>query len=292
MAAAKIYQIYYDSKTKAALDPAFIPLDNTANERPDWFEFWVIRSFLRSSKLDENQLYGFLSPSFNRKTGLRGSDLLAFLGQVPAEIEVVLFSHGWDQIAYYQNVFEQGDYCHPGLLEASEKFFNEIGFQVDLKSLVGHSMNSVFSNYFVAKPKFWMEWLEVADKLWNVCEFTHGAAAKLLNSSGLYQSGDQEVSLKVFLQERIVSLLLAIQNFVVMNLDLSHQLLANDKLFPPGMRTAKLLSVCDTMKLEFAHSRADFFNQAYMQCRSAIGFNDYFNRASSLWVTPLKTYGN
>lgn len=288
MAAAKIYQIYYDSKSKAALDSAFTPLDNTANERPDWFEFWVIRNFLKSSRLDENQLYGFLSPSFNGKTGLRGSDLLAFLGQVPTEIEVVLFSHGWDQIAYYKNVFEQGEYYHPGLLEASEKFFNEIDYRVDIKSLVGHSMNSVFSNYFVAKPKFWRVWLQLADKLWDVCECTDGAAATLLNSSGLYKSGDQEVSLKVFLQERIVSLLLATQDFVVMNLDLSHRLMANERLFPPGMRTAKLLSVCDTMKLEFAHSRADFFNQAYMQCRSAIGFNDYFNRAPSLWVAPLK----
>ena len=40
-----IYQIYYSKETRSKLDPGFIPLDNTENQRPDWREFWCIKSF-------------------------------------------------------------------------------------------------------------------------------------------------------------------------------------------------------------------------------------------------------
>ena len=37
------YQIYYSEQTRDALDPGFLPLDNLANPRPDWREYWPIR---------------------------------------------------------------------------------------------------------------------------------------------------------------------------------------------------------------------------------------------------------
>ena len=42
----EIYQIYYSEKTREILDPSFIPLDNTQNNRADWWEYWPIRNFL------------------------------------------------------------------------------------------------------------------------------------------------------------------------------------------------------------------------------------------------------
>ena len=58
--AIHIYQIYYDQATKQALDPGFIPLDNSNTERPDWYEFWPIRKFLKENQLQEDYWYGFL----------------------------------------------------------------------------------------------------------------------------------------------------------------------------------------------------------------------------------------
>ena len=54
MHAMHIYQIlsYYTSRQE--LDPDFGVLDNSANERPDWFEYWPIRRFLLEEALDEN----------------------------------------------------------------------------------------------------------------------------------------------------------------------------------------------------------------------------------------------
>ena len=55
-----IYQIlnYYTSRQE--LDPGFDVLDNSANERPDWFEYWPIRKFLLNEPLNEEAFYGFL----------------------------------------------------------------------------------------------------------------------------------------------------------------------------------------------------------------------------------------
>lgn len=283
MALANIYQIFYDQKTKQALDPAFIPLDNTANERPDWYEFWVIRNFLKTQTLEERRLYGFLSPSFRNKTGVRGADLLGFLGQLPAEIDVVLLSHGWDQIAYFKNVFEQGDYCHPGLLDASERFFRDCKSALDIRTLTGNSMNSVFSNYFLAKPAFWRAWLEMANCLWDICEHQTGVLSDTLRSSGRYLSGGQEAALKVFVQERIVCALLGEKKFNAINLDFGHVLPVNNRLFAEDLRTRKLLLACDTMKLEFDYGKDEKFNQAYWHCRRAVAFNDFFGRHDVLW---------
>jgi hypothetical protein len=58
-AAINVFQIFYDDRSRRSLDGGFIPLDNTRNERPDWFEFWVIRDFLRNNRLDANAWLAF-----------------------------------------------------------------------------------------------------------------------------------------------------------------------------------------------------------------------------------------
>ena len=63
-----LYQIYFDEISRKNLDPGFLPLDNSKNERPDWREYWPIRQFLIKESLNENALYGFLSHKFFQKT--------------------------------------------------------------------------------------------------------------------------------------------------------------------------------------------------------------------------------
>ena len=158
-----LYQIFYNEETRSALDGGFIPLDNMENWRPDWFEFWVIRNFLKSNQLDNNSWYGFLSPKFGTKTGLSSDFVLKVLDRLPPDFEVALFSPFIDHLAYYQNPFVQMDRYHPGLLRLSQDFFDMRGLNVNLESLVTCLSNSVFSNYVVAKPSFWSCWLAVAD---------------------------------------------------------------------------------------------------------------------------------
>jgi hypothetical protein len=149
-----LFQIYYDAATRAEVDQAFQPLDNSANERPDWREYWPIRQFLLHNVLAEDRHYGFFSPRFLSKSDVTAGDVIAFVNQHGATYDVIGFSPYPDQHALFWNVFEQCDWFAPGMAEVCQKLFDEIGCKVDLTELVMDSQNSIFCNYFCARPAF------------------------------------------------------------------------------------------------------------------------------------------
>src|SRR6202050_4326059 len=157
------YQIlnYYTSRQD--LDPGFDVLDNSTNERPDWYEYWPIRKFLLSETLDENTFYGFLSPKFKLKTNLSAVDVEDFIRSADAATDVVLFSPSIHNSAFYLNVFEHGNAEHPGLMQVGQDFFARLQSPQPLESLVSDSRNTVHSNYFIAKPRFWRAWSKITE---------------------------------------------------------------------------------------------------------------------------------
>ncbi len=204
----QLYQIAYSEDTLRAVEPGFEPLDNRDNARPDWYEYWPIRQFLRSQALDDDAFYGFFSPKFRHKTQLGADQVRAEVRRVAAEADVVLFSPQPDMGAFFLNVFEQGDLFDPGLIEAYSAFLAHIGRPAPLWQLVMDSRQTVFSNYFVARPAFWREWLGLNEQLFDVCEGPDSALQRGLTCATTYPGGAQR---KVFLQERAASLLLTVQ---------------------------------------------------------------------------------
>ncbi len=82
MHAVHTYQILNHYTSRQDLDPGFDVLDNSTNERPDWYEYWPIRKFLLNEPLDENAFYGFLSPKFKLKTNLGAADVVDFIQEL------------------------------------------------------------------------------------------------------------------------------------------------------------------------------------------------------------------
>src|SRR3984893_2621885 len=103
MHALHIYQILSHYTSPRELDPGFEVLDNSANERPDWYEYWPIRRFLLNEALDEDAFYGFLSPKFKLKTSL-SSDLVRESVLAAGSAVAVLLSPSIHNSAYYLNV--------------------------------------------------------------------------------------------------------------------------------------------------------------------------------------------
>lgn len=265
--AINIFQIYYDDASRAALDPGFIPLDNSRPERPDWFEFWPIRKFLKEARLNEDSWYGFLSPKFVGKTGFTSAYIKDALTQFDQQSEVALFSSTWDFIAYYRNAFEQGEVWHEGITQVAQHFYNQIGYPVDLANMVHYSKNSVTSNYVIAKPKYWQRWLYFADKLLEMSESPTDFGA-ILRGDTTY--GPKAVPFKVFIQERIAPVLLAKESFRVLVPDQSYSRPLFTHLFQDDLRTRKTLQACDVLKESFVNSGdADFLN-AYLKLKASI----------------------
>ena len=269
-----VYQIYYDQITRESLDPDFLALDNSSNKRPDWYEFYVIRDFLKENKLNGNTWYGFLSPKFKKKTGLTSKQVFDFLNfSETQKSDVAIITHSWDRIAYYKNPFEQGDKIHPGLLDLSQSFLNLQGINVDLNKLITHSYTTVFSNYIIAKPNYWEQWLKIADAFFEFVESDNCELSQQLGAHTSYPSPQKFAPMKTFIQERFPSIILTQSNFSVSNLNLSKASPLFTVLFNENLYTRGLLQTCDLLKQKFTATNDDTFLDAYFLIRSLIQVN-------------------
>ncbi|WP_333844072.1 O-linked N-acetylglucosamine transferase, SPINDLY family protein, partial [Limnohabitans sp.] len=192
----EIRQICYSEDTLKNIPDGFLPLNNLENLRPDWREYWPIRNYLLNNHLDNNCYYGFFSPKFTQKTGLSYVNVSNFLAEDKYNSEIYIFSPFWDLTCLFKNVFEQGDFFHNGLMDASQKFVNKTKLNIDLTIATTHSQNTIFCNYFVAKKSFWIKWLILAEQLFTEAEHCNSELAILLNNNTNY--GAQFIPRKIF----------------------------------------------------------------------------------------------
>ncbi len=202
-----IFQILNHYTSRAELDPGFEVLDNSSNERPDWFEYWPIRKFLLGEALDEEGFYGFLSPRFRFKTNLTAAAVREFVGRTAALTDVYLFSPSIHKSAYFLNVFEHGDSEHPGLAAVAARFLARIDPSVDFADLVSDSRNTVHSNYFIAKPRYWRAWLAINERLFGIAESPDDPLGEQLRAPTSYRGRD-DIQMKIFIMERVATWIL------------------------------------------------------------------------------------
>lgn len=203
----KIYQIYFDANSKKNLDPLFISYDNS-NSNDSWFEFSVIKKILESNVFDENQYIGFFSHRFYEKTGLKGKNVFEIISK--STHDVISFSHSIKDISIYPNSFFQGEKCHKGFISIAKKVYDEIGLNIDLNNLIQDASRIIFSNHFVAKYSFWKKWLLIANKIFELAENKNSPLYKELNMFTNYKSIEDKYQFKIFLIERLVSVVLEV----------------------------------------------------------------------------------
>jgi predicted O-linked N-acetylglucosamine transferase (SPINDLY family) len=203
----QLFQICYTEETLQSIPAGFGVLDNLSNERPDWREFWPMRNYLMNHSLEDDVFYGFFSPRFSYKTAIDFEKISEFALQNGADNDVLIFSPFWDLNSLFLNSFEQGDFFHPGLMACSQQFIQVVGHDLRLSELVMHGDNTAFCNYFIAKKKFWLHWLELGEKLFQSAEAEGTALAHALNQNTIYSH--DLLPQKIFVQERLVNMLLA-----------------------------------------------------------------------------------
>ena len=203
-----VYQILNHYTSARDLDTGFRVLDNSANERPDWFEYWPMRKFLLNEPMDEDTFYGFVSPRFMSKTSLNSEMAGKFIADAGSAADIILLSPAIQNSAHYLNVFQHGEANHPGLLDVAAQFLARINRPTNLRSLVTDSRNEVYSNYFVAKPRFWREWLSINEALFAIAESSTDVLGAALRAPTFYR-GRVNVPMKIFVVERMATWILA-----------------------------------------------------------------------------------
>jgi hypothetical protein len=259
MHAMHIYQILNHYTSRQELDPGFGVLDNSVNERPDWFEYWPIRKFLLNEALEENAFYGFLSPKFKLKTSLSSAVVREFVLAADSATDVVLLSPSIHNSAYYLNVFEHGDAQHPGLKAVAKRLFERLDLPSDLDSLVSDSRNTVHSNYFIAKPRFWRAWLAINEKMFAIAETPGDPLGEALRAPAPYRGG-LNVQMKIFVMERLATWLLST--------DRSFAARVRDP-FVARARIYKLpvAVVCDALKIAYATQGRTQYRDVFLLVR-------------------------
>lgn len=255
-----IYQILNHYTPRSDLDAGFQVLDNASNERPDWFEYWPIRRFLLNETLDEDEFYGFLSPKFKHKTNLSAAQVHEFVQGSAAATEVILLSPSIHNSAYYLSVFEHGDAEHPGLSAVAARLFERLGAKVDLGQFISDSRNTVHSNFFLAKPRFWRAWLAVTETLFRIAENPEDTLGRELCTPTRYR-GRADVQMKIFVMERIATwILVADGSFTVRVRD----------PFAARARFYKLpvALVCDALKIAYVTQRRGQYKDVFLMVRN------------------------
>jgi 2-polyprenyl-3-methyl-5-hydroxy-6-metoxy-1,4-benzoquinol methylase len=262
----RIHQIYYSEQTRAELDPGFLPFDNSTNERPDWREYWPMRRFLLGRELEPECYYGFFSPKFRQKTTLTAAAVVDFVRQRGGTADVISFSPFFDQMAFPLNIMELAVVDH-----ACRGTFAECASLVapgfDIERSVMSSLETVFCNFFVAKPRFWREWLAQCERIFELAEQGLTPLGQALNRVVTY--GTASAPAKVFVIERVASLLLWSQKQWAVER-------CNPILLPQA--SAKLLQVAggpdlmvlDALKIAYARSGTEHYLGLYRHLRDSI----------------------
>jgi hypothetical protein len=267
VAEIRAFQIFYDARTRAMVDPDFEPLDNSASERPDWYEYWPIRDTLREGRLDESAYYGFLSPEFFDKTRLTGRRVKDFIRQADGA-DVITFSPWPCHAACFLNVFEHNDSFCRGLFELSSRFYREIDPGVRLETLVMHSRNTIYSNYFFAKPRFWRRWTEILERMLGLAEERTSPLYPPLNQPLKYSKGDgseKAAAPKIFVLEGAASYLLASGSFVTRNFPPFEMPVSE-----PFVGRMPLIVMLDALKIAYAQTRDPYFLRLFKEERAPV----------------------
>lgn len=266
-ARVSLHQICYSEETLLETPEGMEAIDNLSNPRPDWREYWPIRKFLLNTKLENGVLYGFFSPKFNYKTGLTPESVREFVDSKYSGESVVSFSPYWDMCSYFVNVIEQGDSFHAGLKDAAIGFLSETGRDPALANKVMHSGNTIYCNYLIADKDFWMTWLNWCEQLFEIAEDT--CVSNLLGAKLRYDTtyGQMRVPLKVFLMERMASLILSD--------DPDIRCLPYDTFSLPsgavGLQSYKTEAVCcDSLKRSYIQTGWSEAIKAFFQTRTQV----------------------
>jgi hypothetical protein len=209
----KIFQIYYKQDLVKHLDPAFIPLDNTANLRPELREWYIWDKEHQSRLNQELDFWGYFSWKFKEKTNLSGQQVFDFIEANPG-YDVYLFNPCVINEAVFVNSWEQGDLHHPNISAIGNKFLSKIGYEdVDVSSMVLDRNKTVFANYIVASRDFWIRFMNFSRQLFTQAELDSDFNDDVFGSGRSNYAHDKTLPNFTFLIERLVPVFLELEQF-------------------------------------------------------------------------------
>jgi hypothetical protein len=208
----KIFQIYFKPELKVHCDPAFTPLDNTDNPRPDLREWYIWDREYENILAMDLDYWGFVSWKFKEKTNLTGQQVFDFinanLGQDAYLLNPCIINE-----ACFANSWEQGDIHHPNISAIGNNFLKKIGYgDVDVRSILLDRNTTVFANYIVGSRKFWTKFMEFSRKLFTEAEKDSEFKHQVFGEGLSQYAHDKSLPNFTFLIERLIPTFLELES--------------------------------------------------------------------------------
>lgn len=208
----KIFQIYFKSELKEHCDPAFDPLDNTKNPRPELRE-WDVWDREHSKRMKSKLTHwGYVSWKFKEKTNLTGEQVFNFIDDNPG-YDVYLLNPCILNESLFSNSWEQGDLYHPNISDIGNSFFKKLGYEdVDVKGMMLDRNKTVFANYIVGSREFWDKFMEFTRKLFAEAEKDPEFKTQVFGAGLSNYAHDKSLPNFTFLIERLIPTYLELEN--------------------------------------------------------------------------------
>ncbi len=170
MSGIAIYQITHSDLVAHKKDADFRVFDCRHDPAPEKREIYHMRTFYNSGGHEKSRLSGLVSPLFNQKTKLSGRQFISFIEANPGFD--VYFINPYPQMAYLAfNVWEQGEFFHPGLCELANKALRAAGHPLDVRTVTRNSADTLlYCNYWVGSVHFWNEYMSFVGSLMQAIE--------------------------------------------------------------------------------------------------------------------------
>lgn len=251
----KLFQICFEERQLAQVDPLLTPFDNTENKYPELREYYNFFKVVDDGLTDDLDAWGMFGPRWQAKLRYDSKYVIDEIDNNPG-YDVYTFNHARVVDALFFNVWEQGDHWHPGIKRVAAKALELAGYDSGLVDELMFDQTTCYCSYFVASKQFWKEYLEFLQKIRLALENLPEEEKNIYESSANY-ARDQELNFFPFIIERIFS------TFLVMNRDRfkvhSHNYDYN--VYKIGQFTQVLSALNNLKTLTLKHDSNEIFNQ-------------------------------
>lgn len=152
-----IHQIYFRPDQKQLLSPLFIPYFKPEAEEKEWREYWTFTKNAPKA-MRSRGFTGYISWKFEQKSRISAEKFIRFIKDNPGHDVYFLNPFPLDALLF-DNIWQHGEFYHPGLTAMTQQILDKLGYQIRLKELRHSPSAAAYSNYWVGNAKFWKEYM-------------------------------------------------------------------------------------------------------------------------------------
>ena len=166
-----------------------------------------MRELYDNRKYIDSKYTGCVSWKFNKKAKMTGRKFIDAI-DLTSGVDVYFVSCGQRT---YDNVWEQGEKYHPGIISLTQRIFDDIGYGTDVSTLKHAKDKTAFCNFWAGTPVFWQKYFEFVTP---VIDYLDDLPVDLKHIQHI--KADKKINSNIipFIYERLFTTLLAVDKSI------------------------------------------------------------------------------